>query len=209
MTTATLPPALQELTRFPQWVTWRFGERDGKETKFPYNPKTGELAAVDDSTTWASYAVAEAVASRYNGLGFVFTAATGLVGIDLDKCRNPETGAIEPWARALVDRLASYTEISVSARGLHVFVRGTLPPGGRRKGAIEMYDQGRYFVVTGDHLPDTPTTIEERRPELAALHTEIFGPPAAASSARPPRPPEPTDLDDDAIIARAANATTG
>ena len=78
-----------------------------------------------------------------------------------------------------------------------------------RKGAIEMYDQGRYFVVTGDHLPDTPTTIEERRPELAALHPEIFGPPAAASSARPPRPPEPTDLDDDAIIARAANATNG
>jgi len=79
---------------------------------------------------------------------------------------------IEPWAREIIDRLQSYTEFSPSGTGLHILVRGNLPPGGNRKGRVEMSDSARYFTMTGHHLP---LNIEPRQAELAALHGEIFG----------------------------------
>ena len=91
-------------------------------------------------------------------------------------------GILEP-ARSIRKRrpscseLASYTETSPSGTGVHVLVHGELPPGRRRKGSIEMYADGRYFAMTGDHLDGTPTTIEMRSAELVALHRRIFGPP--------------------------------
>ena len=63
-----------------------------------------------------------------------------------------------------------------------------------------MYDDGRYFTVTGYHLPGTPKTVKERSRELAALHRRVFGP------ARTPvavRSSTPVDLDDRALIERA------
>jgi primase-polymerase (primpol)-like protein len=65
------------------------------------------------------------VASRgYCGVGFVFSSDDPYVGIDLDGCRNPQTGYIEPWALEIVRRLNSYTEISRSGTGLHIIAKG-------------------------------------------------------------------------------------
>ena len=97
--------------------------------------------------------------------------AAPYVGIDLDKCRDPETGKIEPWAEAIIRELDSYTELSPSGRGFHIWVRGTLPQGPRRAGRVEMYDNGRYFTVTGNHFEGTPKTIEER--DLSSLHSRL------------------------------------
>src|SRR5438094_567127 len=80
-------------------------------------------------------------------------------GIDLDHCRDFDSGVIEPWAHAMIDRLSSYTELSPSQTGVHILVKAALPPGGRHKDKIEMYDHGRYFTVTGcsvDGLPVWP-----------------------------------------------------
>ena len=42
--------------------------------------------------------------------------------LDLDHCRDPESGALTEWAADLISRAPrSYTEISVSGTGLHVF----------------------------------------------------------------------------------------
>jgi len=38
-----------------------------------------------------------------------------------------------------------------------------------------MYDRARYFTVTGQHLPNTPSTIELRESELRALHAVAWG----------------------------------
>ena len=70
------------------------------------------------------------------------------VGIDLDKCRNAESGVIELWAKEIIEKLNSYTEISPSGTGIHIWVKGAIPKTGRRKGRIEIYDSGRdYFTV--------------------------------------------------------------
>jgi putative DNA primase/helicase len=162
-----------ELKAFPQWVCYR-------QNKIPVNPKTGDNAKADDPGTWGEFdrAVRHWEAHRGNGItgiGFEFSPGDPYTGVDLDKCRDPETGKIEPRALEIVRRLESYTEVSPSGTGLHIIVKATVPPGGNRKGQVEMYDSARYFTMTGHHLEGTPTTTEDRQAELEALHGEIFG----------------------------------
>jgi putative DNA primase/helicase len=121
----------EELSERPQWVCWRYEERDGKRTKIPYTPGTRLRASSTDSLTWASFDVA-LEASRDH------------------KCRNPETGDITPWAQEILDRVDDgYTEVSPSGRGIHVIIRGSVRSGGMRRGPVEMYSRGRYFTITG------------------------------------------------------------
>jgi primase-polymerase (primpol)-like protein len=152
-----------------QFVSWRYEEKDGHVTKVPTCPHNGELAAVDRPETWGTYQEAVQAASNHSndGVGFVFTEDDPYTGVDLDKCRNPETGELEEWARKLVEDLGSYTELSPSGTGVHILIKATLPSGGRRKGQIEMYDSGRFFTITGRHLPGTPKVIKECQVEVS------------------------------------------
>ncbi len=166
-----------ELKQLNQWVLWRYEVREGKKTKVPNQPD-GKMASTTDNKTWSSLKVVLDAYStgRYAGIGFVVTAADNFCGVDLDHCRNSETGEIEQWAKDIVHNLASYTEITPSNEGIRVWLKGKIPLGGNRKGNIEIYDQGRYFTVTGKHLEGTPTTIEERQQELNDFHKNVFKP---------------------------------
>ena len=146
-----------ELTALKQWIVWRLEERDDDLTKVPYQtidvPRTGAMS--NNPATWSTFekAVAFHRSSEWTtGIGFMFSATDPFFGIDLDKCRDPETGVIEPWALDVVRRFQTYTEVSVSGRGIHIIGEGSLPPGGRRKGRIETYDRLRYFTMTGKVL---------------------------------------------------------
>jgi putative DNA primase/helicase len=201
----------QPLRDRAQWVVWRWVERDGKRTKVPHSPLTGQQASSTDPATWGSYADACAFRERHGwvaGVGFVVTPQDDVVGIDLDHCRDAETGAIAPWAQALVDQLDSYSEVTPSGTGLRVFVFGTLPPGGRKRGDVEMYEQGRYLTVTSEHLPGTPATMAPRTAALARIHAEVFGQ-AEATATAPTMPTAPSDLADAELITRARVAANG
>jgi putative DNA primase/helicase len=106
---------------------------------------------------WATFeeafAAYEAGESPYDGIGFVFCSADPFVGIDLDDCRNPQTGEVEPWAQKIVDTFAGegYVEASPSGTGVHIIVKGSQKEGARR-GCVEMYGQDRYFSVTGEKI---------------------------------------------------------
>lgn len=167
-----------ELKILPQWVVWRLEQRDGKPTKVPYNPTNPkQKAKADVPDTWGNFekAVQVSKSDDFNGVGYEFSKSCPYMGVDLDHCRNPVTGEIEAWAWEIILKLNSYTEVSPSGEGVHILLKGKLPPGGRRKGKLEMYDSGRYFTMTGHHLEGTPTTIEPRQAELEALHAETFG----------------------------------
>jgi putative DNA primase/helicase len=198
-----------DLKVLPQFVAWREEFRDGKLAKVPVDAKTGHKAAVDRPDTWASFAVALAAVSwnGNRGIGFVLTAADLYTVIDLDKCRNPETGEIEAWAWKIIRQLYSFTEISPSGAGVHIWVRGKLPPGGRRKGRFEAYSDKRYLTLTGLHLEGTPATIEARQAELETLHREIFG----QEKKETPKPgPSPNqELSDRMVIEKACAARNG
>lgn len=157
-----------------QWVMWRREERDGKLTKVPYCADGHGRASATDPKTWASYDAAFKAyqSGKYDGIGYVLNDPH--TGIDLDHCRDVQTGIIQDWALSIIKALNSYTEITPSGTGVHIIVEAKLPPGGNRTGNIEMYDRGRYFTITGNHLPGTPETIEPRQQELNDIHAQAF-----------------------------------
>jgi hypothetical protein len=181
----------EELKALPQWVVWRCENRKGKVTKVPCDAKAPtRLASSTAPSTWSTFnqALAAHQTAAFDGVGFVFAAGGGLFGVDLDGCRNPVMGAVEPWAVDIMSRLNTYCEVSVSGRGIHVIGKGRLPSGSptanrRRKGNIEMYDAGRYFCVTGVPLNGQAKPVADRQAEVAALHAEVFGPPEPAGAA--------------------------
>src|SRR5829696_5541347 len=196
-----------------QWLCWRIEERDGEPTKVPYGPRTGQRADSTAPETWGGYdeAVTAYEEHSYDGIGFVFTPDDDLCGVDLDKCVDPETGEIEPWARIIIEELDSYTEISPSGTGVHVLVRATLPEGRNRKGRFETYDRDRYFTVTGKHLAGTPETIEGRQEELRAVVGRVFGEESTKGHAKPVAATELVDngLSDSEVLEKALAASNG
>jgi len=203
MTFDSIPDRLRERR---QWVVWREEARKGRRTKVPYTP-AGRHARSNDAEFWCSFEEAVEAYQRdgYDGVGFVFAADDGLTGIDLDHCT--EEGELAPWAREIVKAIDSYTEWSPSGEGLHVILQGRLPPGGRRRGSVELYDELRYFTVTGEVLPGHET-VEARQEALETLHRQIFG---RKRRRRPEKARRRSGdgLDEASILQRAMRAANG
>jgi len=157
-----------------QWVCWREETRDGKPTKVPVTPGTGGFASSTDPETWDAFetALEYTETEHADGVGFVFTDDDPIVGVDLDDCRDPETGDVDDAAQDIIKRLDSYTEVSPSGTGYHVLITGELPEGRNRRGSVELYDTARFFTVTGDHVDETLGRVARRQDALTAIHRE-------------------------------------
>jgi primase-polymerase (primpol)-like protein len=118
-------------------------------------------------------AVELAKRAGFSGVVFINLESDPLTILDLDKCRDPETGHIQPWAQTIIERLDSYTEISSSGSGIHIILEGEKPGERVRTGAfpgLEMYHKNRPVVVTGNRLNDKE--IEPRQAEIENLYHE-------------------------------------
>jgi len=198
----------------PQWVLWRYIERDGRTTKAPVNAANGGAASSTDAATWTTFDKALDAAARFEssaGVGFVFTHEDPFVGVDLDDCIVD--GVIVRDAQAIIDALNSYTEISPSGKGVKIIAEAHKPDGaGCRKRIdgfkqIEVYDSKRFFTITGTHLGGTPHEIEQRQSEIEALCRRLW--PAKAPSENPLRERTSLDLSDAELIDRATAARNG
>jgi primase-polymerase (primpol)-like protein len=165
-----------ELKSIRAWVTWRYEWNGNKWTKRPYRANHSSKASTTDPTSWGSFRDAMSCYSRggFDGIGFVLHPRNRIVGIDLDHCIEASTAV---WAIKIIIELNSYTELSPSGNGVRIFVRGTLPAGGRKKDLIEMYDTGRFLTVTGHRRAGSPQILESREQAIQALHLRIFSKP--------------------------------
>ena len=173
-----IPNIPRELIARPHWVVWRSEKRDGSRTKVPYQPaKPGRRASATDPRTWALFEEA-VVAEPRDGVGCVVTEHDPYTGVDLDYCRDRQTGEIARWAQQILADLLSYTEVTPSGDGLHVWVNACKPGRNARKkiggGDVELYDRARMFTVTGDHVDGLPRTIEERQSQLDELYASLW-----------------------------------
>ncbi len=123
-----------------RWLDWDMVNIGGKWTKKPRGSST-------DPTTWKTYQ------NLLTGnKGIVFLPDQLLIGIDIDHClangkiSHPEAVAIEN----LLNTADTYTELSPSGEGLHLFlsVLEPLPLVANKKAPFEIYTSGRYFTVT-------------------------------------------------------------
>lgn len=212
----TLPSPLQApldlaaLAARPIWVAWRNEPRDGKLTKVPHG--RGGQARADDPATWLTRPAAETLAGKIvngagGGVGIELSDLGDghrLGGIDLDTCRAPRTGAIEPWATEVIGRLETFTEISPSGTGVKLYFtyadadlpmlrqamgtqwgRAWKRGGGEHPPAIELYAGNRFFAVTGDTLPGAPATLSPVPTETLLW---LIGKAGPAFKGNPPAP---------------------
>jgi hypothetical protein len=183
---STTPATLKDLKERPLWVGWRTMTLSGRDkpTKIPFNANSNGQARSDDPRTWTLFYRAEHwLKTKHNhgdGIGIMFAPideTLHLAGIDLDTCRDPKTGALEPWALEVIQRFASYTEVSPSKTGVKIFFYYRLADkaeldklfggpndgnehhgkmfkkgggGGEHPQAIEVHRSNRYFTVTGE-----------------------------------------------------------
>ena len=170
--TIRVPDSLVELD---QWILWRSESRGdgGKPTKVPYQIN-GSHASSKDPKTWCSWDEAlkacQQKPGHWSGIGFVFSTTDQFFGIDLDQCLDA-AGKLKPWAQPIMERFFdSYAEISPSGRGIKIWAKGRLPGGGTAfsmgDGRVEVYDQARYFTVTGNHWAGQMFDVEEHQAAL-------------------------------------------
>ena len=223
-----------ELRARPQWVAWWNAVGEGiplklpgggwskalkkqeKPHKLPIDPQTGALAASTRPKTWSSFENAVAAVQRWSltGVGFVFTDSDPFAGVDLDNCRNPKTCEIAEWAWVIIRTLDSYTEISPSGTGVHIFVRAQLPSGRGNQirhhgGKVEMFSRARYFTFTGIQVDGTSIGIFDRQAELLSVHSKLFAKRHASVAAKESAPSSTLPASDSELIEKACRAKNG
>ncbi len=159
----------EELRHQRRWVCWdRTPRDDGRPSKAPINPRTGENASVSDPATWASFDEAVACAKanvRMGGVGFVLTDSD-CWSLDLDHVISDD-GEVSPSVLRFIDSLTpTYIERSPSGHGLHIIFRGERPAQLSRTKVQDAFGPGmnleifgggsaRYITVTGNvWIPD-------------------------------------------------------
>ncbi len=183
----------QDLKRLKNWVCW-CGD------KLPKNPYTGGNAQSNNPETWSSFEQAIKAVKKYSfdGVGFMFS--DGYFGVDLDKCIDNQDFIDE-----FVETLQSYTEYSKSGQGIHIICKGRLPDGARRKGNVEMYQSGRYFIFTGN-IYGKKRAIRDCTESIKILHSKYL------DTARPKIAPKEiikVNFNDDEIIDKGRSCKSG
>jgi primase-polymerase (primpol)-like protein len=220
---ATAPPwhlLPQELRDRRQWLL--AGANDAGELKVPrsLNRTTWTPCAGSHSEplTWLDYETARAAADHFGlGLGYVLHKDDPYTCVDFDvknasnAPNNPEkwTGAEDVRRmQMLVEDLDSYTELSQSGQGVHVWVRGKIGEGLKKRG-VELYSQQRFIVCTGRSIHEPAKPIEDRQAEVSELAAAMRGPDAVLV-AHMDLADVPTAESDEVLIERArsyANAS--
>lgn len=175
----------KNLLALPRWVCWKRvpdPKRPNKPRKVPMAADGNGKAACNRPATWGAFLQATETCTRrgYDGLGFML--GDGIIGIDIDHCLRE--GQLNELAREIINRVPTYAETSPSGTGLHLLAMGSLPEDnrGRRKGALEIYGEGRYFTVTGQQLPGTPGELYEASAVLPGIIADFIDKPKKAEN---------------------------
>jgi putative DNA primase/helicase len=192
-----VPVALRSLD---QWLVTKLemnAKRD-KYTKPPYSVKTNRKTDKTDPTLWVSFDTAREALEwgEYDVLGIAVQKHNGIVVIDLDHCRDPETGALAPWAMRIMRLFPhSYMEASISGTGVHIFVLGAIPPGIGKKtsivdegtnpgAAIEWNDDSWWYTISGHLIDDGHSELGDGQAGIDQVAAE-FWPPAESKPRSP------------------------
>jgi len=162
---SAIPLDLKMIPRFCLWKYTLVGDDDKQKwSKLPVQP-TGKSASSTNPATWTDFLTAQKAYEngQFDGIGFVFTGDDDLVGVDIDDCRDPDTGDLTDFAKKIVDNVKGYCEVSPSGTGVKIFTRADLHSAHVDHDAgLEVYAKARYFTLTGHHLSgDLPVEVQD------------------------------------------------
>jgi hypothetical protein len=211
------PNPLAPLAAFRQFIAVRLVPlADGKTDKLPLTPE-GYVTPKDgggahNPAYWMSWAEAHALAARLgpgHGVGFVLQESNGLFCIDIDNCIKPD-GTYTPIVHELAAQLGPHVvwELSQSGRGLHLWMRATLPAH-RKKNiplGLEGYT-GKRFIALGQPFAGD---MDEPCPGALAVAARYFPPNEGAATV--PHEGPVTEwrgpADDDELLRRAMQSSS-
>jgi hypothetical protein len=141
-------------------MVWRWVKgKNGKPTKPPFRAnQPRQHASSTDPSTWCDLktAIGAYVQEKCDGIGFaLMSSAVG--ALDLDDCRDKQTGVLQPWAFDKIKRSGSYAEVTPSGEGARIIglARGAkihrkLDVPNANGASVELYRRAeRFITVTG------------------------------------------------------------
>jgi putative DNA primase/helicase len=153
----------------PCWVEWRLQhDAHGSAAKVPYTPGTERKARTNDPGTFGTFNQC-----RGDQRGLVLSDSSSVGGVDLDGCRDPNSGRLAAWAQQIITDFGSYAEVSPSGTGVHIFAAGkpvntrykkvslpSEPPTSDKQPGFELFTGlGHFITVTGERLADAPDEL--------------------------------------------------
>ena len=154
-----------ELKKVNRWVMWKYvevGEGETKRLSKVPMQINGASASSTNPKHWSDFFAVEQAyqTGKFSGVGFVFSQDDNLVGIDIDDCRDVETGELTEFAQNIIDNVDGYVEVSPSETGVKIFTRANFQQAHvDHTIGLECYPHARYFTVTGAKLQgDVPAS---------------------------------------------------
>lgn len=169
-----IPPGIQKRGRFCLYRLERKTPNAMKPDKVPYK-QDGTRADPSNPADFCSFdeALAAYNSGGFDGIGIGCFDKVGMA--DLDGCVHD--GKLDEWAQEIVDELDSYTELSPSGTGLHIFflIKNFFYDKERyyinnRKTHLEVYVPGathRFLTMTGQCIHGTE--VMERTEQLKGV----------------------------------------
>lgn len=149
-----------------RWVSWKLETIKGKVTKVPYIAGTNTKAATDNPATWKTFNKI-----KETNIGIVLHDSL-LLCIDIDHVLTD--GKLQSEHNETIAELIleadTYTEVSQSGTGLHLFLALTEPLTltANKKAPFEVYNKVRFICTTGKSYGEerevrtiTPTEVLE------------------------------------------------
>jgi len=189
--TAALRKAFGELCDKPIFTTWRWVQRDGKWSKAPTHPAGTAGVTIDTATN--AFVKNRALAGLGVKLGAIPGTDDVLFGIDYDGAAKGPLPDAWPTPETYIERSPSGGD-KFHVLGLY---KGK-PLEGKRKDAVEIYTEGRFFTLTGERINGAAILPTDPRPFYAAIgvaEPQPYGsPPAAAPTGAAGAPLAELDL---------------
>jgi putative DNA primase/helicase len=179
-----------EMQRGKHHCCWRAipdEENPAKINKVPWQPDGIRRLAWSNPANLMSFEEAKALyeaglvlpehkGQHFAGIGYILNGSADLICIDLDGAIS-EAGEILPGAKAILERLKSYTEKSPSGRGLHIWIMAridgpNIPQIDLDGQAVEIFVRSHHVTITGDVLPGYEA-LESRQAEAEALYYRL------------------------------------
>ena len=198
--------SMQRLEDYTAWVLHKLATgKNGRQKKPPIHPVTRKYLSWSNPFNWLTHDEACRLHAQGigDGISFIFSDAAPFYFVDLDDCFDKQ-GNLLPYARHIVDTIDSYTERSVSGKGLHIVAVGKKASIGCvflfQGGKVEVYDRKRAMAYTGNVF-ESRSAVNDRQKELdRLLSTSTLGGKSHGSKASKKNPAEDRSSKADAFI---------
>jgi putative DNA primase/helicase len=186
------------LTAADRWSPWSLVPRDGHLAKIPLIPK---------NKPWRSFEWAwDHSSDTRRRLGFQL--GDSWCGVDLDKCRDAESGMVLPQAAVIVATFAgAYISPSVSGTGIHVIGRGPADlTGGEvifreaQAPQVILHNSSWWFAMVPGAFGDPTRDITEPLLALRARSPKASSPAPRAAGHEERGFPRAKDMSDDELL---------